>query len=246
MATILITGGNSGIGLATAFEFADHGIDVILCGRRHEATAAAAAAVRARGVRAIGIAADIADPAGTRHLFDTIADETTTLDYAFNCAGIEQVMGPYDTASVDDYERIFATNVRGTWACMCGEVTAMLRSGGGSIVNAGSVSGTIAFAGIPLYVASKHAVHGLTKSFALELAKSSIRVNAIAPGGVDTTMLDRISGSDRDMQDAFAASHPLGRLGRPQEIARAVRWLCLEATWSTGTILTIDGGYTSQ
>lgn len=110
MATILVTGGNAGIGLATALEFADHGIDVFLCGRRRDTTAAAAAAVRARGVHAVGIVTDVTDPAGVEKLFEIIDRESGTLHYAFNCAGLEQVMGTYEAATLDDYERIFATS----------------------------------------------------------------------------------------------------------------------------------------
>ena len=147
--TALITGGNAGIGLATALAIATVGMDVVIVGRRARENRAAAARVQERGVRCLALECDVANGEAVERLFDRIEAECGPVSHAFNCAGLEQVQGPYDRATHEDYTRIFDTNVRGLWCCMRREVAGMRKRGGGAIVNAGSVSGSIAFAGIP-------------------------------------------------------------------------------------------------
>jgi NAD(P)-dependent dehydrogenase (short-subunit alcohol dehydrogenase family) len=242
--TILITGGNSGIGLATALLFAREGAHVAIVGRRAEQNQAAKKQIEAAGGRCLDFAGDVTDETFLRTSVAKTAEAFGGLHYAFNNAGVEQVPGPLEKQTVEDYRRIMDINVMGVWLAMREEIPVIQRSGGGCVVNTSSVAGLIGMAGVPLYIASKHAVIGLTKSVALEYAKLGVRVNAVCPGAVRTDLFERFTGKNPEMEKAIEAMHPMGRSGSAGEVASAVLYLCRDATWTTGQAIVMDGGLT--
>jgi NAD(P)-dependent dehydrogenase (short-subunit alcohol dehydrogenase family) len=164
-----------------------------------------------------------------------------------NNAGVEGQLGPISQQTEANFRHVFDVNVKGVLFSLKHQIAAMQNNGGGAIVNTSSMVGDIGMAGASVYVASKHAVNGLTRSAALETARSGIRVNAVAPGAVRTPMMERFTGGDASAQAAFAAMHPVGRTGLPEEVAEAVLYLASDnAKFTTGSILTIDGGFTAQ
>jgi NAD(P)-dependent dehydrogenase (short-subunit alcohol dehydrogenase family) len=168
------------------------------------------------------------------------------LDYAFNNAGIEQVLTPLPDQTEETYDQIMDINVKGVWLSLKHEIPAMLKTGGGAIVNNSSVGGLIGFAMAPVYVASKHAVIGLTKSVALEYAPQHVRVNAVAPGAIETRMFRDLTAAP-EVRQMLESAQPMGRIGQPEEIASTVVWLCSDgASFVTGQTVPIDGGYTAQ
>jgi NAD(P)-dependent dehydrogenase (short-subunit alcohol dehydrogenase family) len=242
----LITGGTSGIGRATAIALARAGAKVVVAGRRKDEGLQTVKLIEAARGNAIFAAADVTVADQVKNLVDRTVATYGRLDVAFNNAGIENsVMRPIAEQDDADVARVFDVNVKGVYLAMKHEIPAMLRSGGGAIVNTSSIAGQIGFPGAASYVASKHAVNGLTRSVALEYAKQGVRVNAVAPGAVQTDMLDRFTESvPRDM---LTSLHPIGRIGTVQEIADAVVWLLSpQAGFVTGQVLAVDGGFTAQ
>ena len=241
---IFITGGNAGIGLATALTFAKEGANVALMSRRIEQNQVAKKLIEAEGVKCLTFAGDVTQDSDVKSAINTTFDTFGKLNFAFNNAGVEQVPSPLPEQTNEDYHKIIDINVKGVWLCMKYEIPKMLASGGGSIVNTASVAGLIGMAQIPLYIASKHAVIGLTKSVALEYATQNIRVNAVCPGAVKTDLYDRFTGKNSEMEQAVENMHPMGRSGTPEEVASGVVYLCKDATWTTGQALAMDGGFT--
>ncbi len=242
----LVTGGTSGIGRATALAFAKAGAKVVIAGRRETEGAIVVAEIQAAGGEALFIRADVAVESEVRQLVERTVAAYGRLDVAFNNAGIEWA-GPLGNASEADYRRIFDTNVWGVITSLKYEIPAMLASGGGTIVNTSSVAGHIGMAGVSLYVASKHAVEGVTKSVALEFARQGIRVNAVAPAAIETDMVDRFVGKEGDQRNYLASLHPVGCMGTVREIADAVLFLCSDAaSFITGESVKVDGGFTAQ
>lgn len=242
----VITGGASGIGEATAHAFARAGARVMISGRREAQGAAVVDAIRKGGGEAKFVRADVSREADVAALIKACVQSYGRLDFAFNNAGTEGAPGcPTHEQSVENFHDVMNTNVLGVLLSMKHEIPALLKNGG-AIVNCASVAGLVGFAGMNVYVASKHAVMGLTKCAALEYAAKGIRVNAVSPGGVETPMLERIA-AEGDFRAQLNAMHPIGRVGRPQEIAAGVVWLCSdEASFMTGQSLTLDGGMTTQ
>lgn len=245
----LITGGGSGIGRAAALAFAQAGAKVVVSGRREKEGYETDALLKKGGGQGMFIKADVANEADVEMLVGQTLSVHGRLDAAFNNAGTEGEVGKQThEQSVANYRAVMDTNVLGVLLAMKHEIGAMLKNGGGAIVNNASVGGLIGFPGVSVYVASKHAVLGLTKSAALEYARQGIRVNAVSPGGIETPMLHRFTGGPgTDFFNQLAGLHPIGRLGRPEEIAEAVLWLCSDkASFVTGLSLTADGGWTAQ
>jgi NAD(P)-dependent dehydrogenase (short-subunit alcohol dehydrogenase family) len=218
---VLITGALTGIGRATALAFAAVGARLVVSGRREEAGRALEAELRALGAEAHFIRADVRHEDDVRHLVDETVARFGRLDVAVNNAGVEGTAGPVADQTPESYAAVFDTNVLGVLLSLKHELRVMLPQRHGSIVNLSSIVGKIGFAGVSVYVASKHAVEGLTKSAALEAAPAGVRVNAVAPGPIDTAMLDRFAGTPEN-KAGFGASMPLGRAGRPEEIAQAI------------------------
>ncbi len=244
---VLITGATSGIGRATALAVAGAGAKVVLSGRRSAEGEAVAAEIRAADGTASFLRTDVSDEAQVAALVDFTVRTYGRLDVAFNNAGTEGELSPVTAAQVANYRQTFDINVLGTLLALKHEIPAMLKTGGGSIINAASIAGLVGFPGASVYVASKHAVLGLTKSVALEVAKQGIRVNAVSPAAIDTGMLDRFTGNDPAQKAAFGGMHPIGRYGQPQEIADVVLFLASDAaSFITGQSLTVDGGFTAQ
>jgi NAD(P)-dependent dehydrogenase (short-subunit alcohol dehydrogenase family) len=237
---VLVTGGTSGIGKATAIAFARAGAKVVLSGRREKEGEAVANEIKKLGGEAAFVRADIAKDADVKSMVKFTADKFGRIDIAFNNAGVEWV-GPLDQASETEYRRVFDTNVWGVLNSMRHEIPIMVKNGGGVIVNTSSVAGHIGFPQISIYIASKHAVEGLTKSVALEFAKQNIRINAVAPGPIVTEMWERFSG---EAKEQIIATVPVGRVGTAEQIAAAVLYLASDAAkFTTGTSLVVDGGY---
>src|SRR5881397_68445 len=237
----LVTGGTSGIGKATAIEFARAGAKVVLTGRRDKEGAQVVDEIRKLGGDAAFVRADIAKDADVKAMVDFTVGKYGRLDIAFNNAGVEWT-GPLDQATEAEYRRVFDINVWGVLNSMRHEIPVMLKNDGGAIVNNSSVAGHVGLAEVSVYIASKHAVEGLTKSVALEFAKQNIRVNAIAPGVIATEMFDRFAGDE--LRDQITAITPVGRIGVSEEIAAAVLYLASDdAKFTTGASLVVDGGY---
>lgn len=244
---VLITGALTGIGRATALAFAAEGAHLVVSGRRDETGQALAAELRALGVRAEYLHADVRHEADVRSLVDQVVERFGRLDVAVNNAGTEGQSGPVTEQSEDNYRATFDTNVLGVLLALKHEMRVMLRQGAGAIVNLSSVAGQVGFPGASVYVASKHAVEGLTKSAALEGAAAGVRVNAVAPGPIQTDMLDRFTGGSEDAKRGFLASLPSRRAGTPDEIAQTILFLASDkARFLTGQSVSVDGGLTAQ
>lgn len=244
---VLITGAITGIGRATALAFAREGADVAVSGRRDEAGHALAAELRALGARAEYLRADVRVEADVRALVEQVVERFGRLDVAVNNAGTEGQLGSLTEQSEDNYRATFDTNVLGTLLSLKHEMRVMLKQGHGAIVNLSSIAGQVGFPGASVYVASKHAVEGLTKSAALEGAAAGVRVNAVAPGPVQTDMLDRFTGGNEDAKGGLLASLPARRAGTPEEIAETILFLAGDkARFLTGQCVNVDGGFTAQ
>ena len=243
----LITGGTSGIGRAAALAFAQRGDLVVLTGRREEEGKRTLASIREAGSDGIFVPGDISRAAETEKMVARAVEAFGQLDYAFNNAGVEGQYAPIHEVIEKNYEFVMDINVRGVLLSMKYEIAQMRLNGGGVIVNNSSVAGLCGFENAGVYAASKFAVIGLTKVAAMENATRGIRVNAICPGGVATEMVDRMTGESEKVRKAFAGAHPMNRLGRPEEIADIVLWLCSDrSTFMTGQALGIDGGVSAS
>ena len=243
---VLITGATAGIGAATAEAFAAAGAHLILTGRTTAAGEELAGRLRARGVRVKFVTGDVSREESVRSWIAAAVREFGRLDIAVNNAGVEGALGPVTEQAVDNFEHVFAINVRGLMLSLKHEIPAIAKQGG-AIVNVSSMVGDIGMAGASVYVASKHAVNGLTRSAALETARMGVRINAIAPGGVVTPMFERFTGGNKEMQTGFANAHPVGRLASPADIARTILFMASDdASFMTGSVVAVDGGYTAQ
>jgi NAD(P)-dependent dehydrogenase (short-subunit alcohol dehydrogenase family) len=237
---VLITGGTSGIGKVTAIAFANAGAKVVLTGRREKEGAEVVAEIKKTGGTASFVRADVSKDADIVKAIDFVVATYGRLDVAFNNAGVE-MLGPLDQVTEEQYRSTFDINVWGVLNSMKYEIPAMLKGGGGAIVNTSSIAGHIGLAQASIYVATKHAVEGLTKAAAVEFAKQGIRVNAVAPGTIDTEMVARFP---KEAQEWLKSQHPVGRFGASEDIAAAVLYLASDgAKFTTGAILAVDGGW---
>ena len=239
---VLITGALTGIGRAAASKFAKEGCRIVVSGRHRQAGQTLATELRALGAEAEFIRADVRHDDDVRELVDRTVARFGRLDAAVNNAGTEGHPGPVTEQSAESYAETFDTNVLGTLLCMKHELRVMQAQGSGSIINISSTYGHLGARGASVYAASKHAVEGLTKSAALEAAASGVRVNAVAPGPIETAMLDRFTGS-AERKAGLVAGVPLQRLGEPDEIANAIVFLASDrSSFTTGQVLFVDGG----
>src|SRR6202048_1762603 len=242
---VLITGGLTGIGRATALAFAKEGAHVIVSGRRDEEGQKLVSEIRKAGAEAEFIRADVRREEDVRNLIDKTVERFGRLDVAVNTAGTEGRPGPVTEQTAESYAATFDTNVLGTLLSLKNELRLMQAQGSGSIINVSSTDGHRGGAGASVYVASKHAVEGMTRAAALEAASSGVRINAVAPGPGETALPKRFTGSG-ERQAALVKTVPLGRVGDPADIARAAVFLASEkASFITGQILTVDGGKTA-
>jgi NAD(P)-dependent dehydrogenase (short-subunit alcohol dehydrogenase family) len=242
----LVTGGTSGIGRATALAFARAGAKVVVSGRREKEGQQVVDEIKRAGAEGIFIRVDVSNEADVKALVQRTIETYRRLDYAFNNAGVEQAMTPLTEQTEETFEQVMNVNVKGVWLSMKHEIPALLKTGGGAIVNTASVAGLIGFPNMSIYIASKHAVIGLTKSVALEYAKQNVRINAVAPAAIETRMYEEVAATP-EIKQMFTAAHPVGRIGQADEVANAVIYLCSDgASFITGHTLTVDGGYTAQ
>ena len=243
----IVTGATSGIGRAAAIAYAREGAKVVVAGRRTKEGEETVRLVQAQGGEGIFVKTDVSKAVQVKELVERTLQKFGRLDIAFNNAGIEQVPLPFLEQDEETFDQVVDINAKGVWLCMKYEIPAMLKTGGGSIVNTASVFGVIGVPGNEIYIASKHAVIGLTKSAAVEFGKQGIRVNAILPGVVDSDMFQRFSGGNPEILAQWTAKHPIGRIGKPEDMAEAAIWLSSsKASFVTGHSLIVDGGYTAQ
>jgi len=239
---VLITGALAGIGRATALAFAREGARIVVSGRRDDAGRALAAELRDLGVQAEFVRADVRHEEDVRNLVDQTVARFGRLDVAVNNAGTEGEPGPVTEQSAETYAATFDTNVLGVLLSLKHELRVMQAQGSGSIVNVSSIAGHVGFPGASVYVASKHAVEGLTKAAALEAATAGIRVNAVAPGPVETAMYERFAATD-EIKAALISMVPAKRVAAPEEIAQAIVFAASDkARFMTGHSLAVDGG----
>lgn len=245
----LVTGGGAGLGRAIALRLAEGGAKVVVAGRNEADGGEVVGAIAASGGQAQFVRTDVVQAHEVKALVASAIAAFGGLDIAVNNAGVEGSPAPITHAREEDFDRVIATNVKGVWLCMKYEILHMKDHGGGAIVNVASMAGLVGVANLAPYVASKHAVMGLTKTAALEFGAQGVRVNAVCPGSVRTRMLDRLLAPAGDQQarviEQMTRQYPVGRLGTPEEVADAVAWLCSsEASFVLGQGVAVDGGYT--
>src|SRR6059036_3681898 len=243
----LVTGAASGMGLATAKAFAEAGAAVALADVNEAAVRSAADELVAARHKAIGIRCDVADEAEVAAMVAKTVSTFGRLDAAFNNAGVQAPPSDMADEAAEEFDRVNAINLRGVWACMKHELRHMRTQGSGAIVNCSSLGGLVGLPSRAAYHASKHGVIGLTKSAALEYAPRGIRINAVCPGTIDTPMVADMLEKQPDAMKEILRDQPIGRLGRSDEIAAAVLWLCIPgASFVLGVALPVDGGFTAH
>jgi NAD(P)-dependent dehydrogenase (short-subunit alcohol dehydrogenase family) len=243
----LVTGGGSGIGRATAIAFAREGAKVVIGNRNVQRGEETVAMIKKAGGTASFKRTDVLVTKEIETLVDHAVKTYGGLDLAFNNAGVEGDVAPLVEQTEANYDAVMNVNVKGVWLSMKYEIPRMLERGGGAIVNCSSVAGLIGFPNMGIYMASKHAVIGLTKVAAIEYSAKGIRINAVNPAVIDTEMVDRLAQGLNMKKDDLVPLHPIGRLGRVEEIAEAVVWLCSKkSSFVTGHSLIVDGGFTAR
>lgn len=243
----LVTGAASGMGRASALAFAREGAKVVAADVVVADGEETVRKIKDAGGEAIFVKADVSKAAEVEALVKKAVDTYGRLDFAHNNAGIEGVTAQTPDCPEDNWDRVININLKGVWLCMKHEIPQMLKQGGGAIVNTASVAGLVGFAGLPAYCASKGGVVQLTRTAALEYAKSGIRVNAVCPGVIHTPMIDRLVAVQPEAEAAFLALEPVGRMGKPEEVIEAVVWLCSDAaSFVTGHAMAVDGGLVAQ
>lgn len=241
--TALVTGAKTGIGYATAVMFAKSGVKTAFIDI--EDTSEETKILRQNGYEALPIVCDVSSKDSAEKAVEKIISEYGELNIAFNNAGIQTPQKPMDKITLEEYEKTVQVDLGGVWNFMQAEIKAMLKQGGGSIINTSSQGGVTGFPGQAAYIACKHAVIGLTKTAAIDYAKNKIRVNAVCPGVILTPMAEALIKKNKDIEIEFLKEIPMGRLGTPDEIASAVLWLASSgSSFMTGHALIVDGGFT--
>jgi NAD(P)-dependent dehydrogenase (short-subunit alcohol dehydrogenase family) len=243
MTVALVTGGASGLGRATAVGFAETGAQVLVADVNEDGGRETVDLVAQAGGEALFVETDVTNPEAVNAMVAAAVAAFGSLDAAVNCAGTTGGGGFTADYDVEEWRRTMALNLDSVFYCLKAEIPVMLGQGSGAIVNVASGAGLTGFAGLPAYVASKHGVVGLTRASALEYATQGIRINAVCPGSTLTPMLEGFMGDDENVQKMMRRSVPMRRLGRPEEIAAAIVWLCSDAaSFVTGHAMAVDGG----
>jgi len=241
-----VTGAANGIGRAAALAFAREGASVVVADVLEQGNHETARMIQEAGAGALAVRCDVSREEEVKTALNKAVETFGRLDFAFNNAGVEQPIKVAADLAQEEWDRIVGIDLRGVFLCMKHEIPLILKQGGGAIVNTSSGAGVKGFAGQAAYCAAKFGVVGLSKAAALDYAKSNIRINAVCPGIVETPMMDRFSGGTPEGRERVVAQEPVGRMGRPEEIAAAVVWLCSDAAaFVTGHAMVIDGGQTA-